>query len=143
MSLRVRQVQLTAATADATFGRAISFADGLNDPSRQHTWEIDRYAVDRLRPRSQGTPDSRHDVPLPPAMTHTLRDENGVERAVSESFVIVEIENGRGETLTCQRWVRHERMDRHLVRTWRGPRLPDTAHTFEQADYFVRRPGLR
>jgi hypothetical protein len=85
--------------------------------------------------------DARHDVPLPPAMTDTLRDESGREHHVSESYVILEIENGQGARLTCQRWVTHERRDRHLVRRWRGGALSRPGTPYEQEDYFVRRPG--
>ena len=54
---------------------------------------------------------------------------------------MLEIENGHGARLTCQRWVAHERRDRHLVRTWRGGALSRPTTSYEQEDYFVRRPG--
>jgi hypothetical protein len=142
MSLKLRQVKLVAETANGTFGREVPFSDGLNLIRADNThgkstvMQAVIYALGL-----EGMLDSKHEIPLPPAMTDTLLDAEGREHHVSESFVIVEIENRESERLTCQRWVTHPEIDRHLVRAWRGPALTDASQVYEQEDYFVRRPG--
>jgi hypothetical protein len=140
--MRIRRVRLVAETASGTFGRDLAFADGLNLVRADNTHGKSTVLQSIVYALGlEGMLDSRHDVPLPPAMTDTLRDVDGTEHTVTESFVIVEIENGRGESLTSQRWVTHPAIDRHLVRTWRGPALSNASGVYEQDDYFVRRPG--
>lgn len=142
MSLRVRELRLIAETTAGTFGRELSFRDGLNLIRADNTHGKSTVMQSIIYALGlEAMVDPRHDVPLPPAMTDTLRDAEGEEHAVSESYVMLEIENGEGTRLTCQRWVAHERMDRHLVRTWRGGALSRPSSAYEQEDYFVRRPG--
>lgn len=142
MSLRVRQLRLVAETSAGTFGRELEFPDGLiliradNTRGKSTVMQSIIYALGL-----ESMVDPRHVVPLPPAMTDTLRDSKDEEHHVSESYVVLEIENGEGKRLTCQRWVAHERMDRHLIRTWSGGALSGPSNAYEQDDYFVRRPG--
>ena len=142
MSFRVRQLRLIAETGAGTFGRELVFPDGLNLIRADNTHGKSTVMQSIIYALGlEAMVDPRHDVPLPPAMTDTLRDSDGREHAVSESYVMLEIENGEGSRLTCQRWVTHERMDRHLVRTWRGGTLSQPSSAHQQEDYFVRRPG--
>lgn len=141
MSLRVRELRLVAETSNGTFGRQIGFSDGLNLIRADNTHGKSTLMMSIIYALGlEAMLDARHDVPLPPAMTDTLVDENGNEHAVAESYVMLEIENS-GDRLTCQRWVTHEEMDRHLVRTWRGPALSDPLGVYPQEDFFVRRRG--
>lgn len=142
MSLRVRRLRLIAETPAGTYGRELTFTDGLNLVRADNTHGKSTVMQSIIYALGlEAMIDPRHDVPLPPAMTDTLRDETGNEHRVSESYVMLEVENGEGARLTCQRWVAHERMDHHLVRTWRGGALSGLGTAHEQKDYFVRRPG--
>lgn len=85
--------------------------------------------------------DMRQTVPLTSAMTDLLRTPDDTEAKVRESFVVLEIENGEGERLTCQRYAKHDSIDRHLVRSWRGGALSAPDGAYEQIDLYVRRPG--
>jgi hypothetical protein len=142
MRIRLRRVRLIAETTGGTYRSEVSFADGLNliraDNTRGKSTIMQSiiYALGL-----EGMIDPRHDVPLPPAMTDTLRGPDGTEYRVRESLVMLELENSNGEVLTCQRSVRHERMDRHLIRVWKGAALSNPSSAFELEDYFVRRPG--
>ena len=103
-----------AETAAGTFGRELGFIDGLNMIRADNTRGKSTVMQSIIYVLGlEAMVDARHDVPLPPAMTDTLRDETGREHRVSESYVMLEIENGHGARLTCQRWVAHERRDRH------------------------------
>src|SRR5688572_26062878 len=109
--LRVRNLLLVAETDAGTFGRDVEFHNGLNLVRADNThgkstvMQSIVYALGL-----EAMIDSRHDVPLPPAMTDTLRDERGREHNVAESYVMLEIENGQGARLSCQRWVAHDRI---------------------------------
>ena len=102
MSLRIRQLRLIAETGTGTFGRELAFPDGLNVIRADNTHGKSTVMQSIIYALGlEAMVDPRHDVPLPPAMTDTLRDPDGREHRVSESYVVLEIENGEGARLTC------------------------------------------
>jgi hypothetical protein len=142
MTLRLRELRLVALTSEGRFGTELSFDDGLNVIRADNTqgkstvMESVIYALGL-----DAIIDMRQTVPLTSAMTDLLRTPEDVEVAVRESFVMLEIENHDGERLTCQRYAKHESIDRHLVRSWRGGALSNPDVAYEQVDLYVRRPG--
>ena len=141
MSLRVRRLRLVAETPDGPHGTDLEFEDGLvvlradNTSGKSTCVQAIVYGLG-LEPMLT----MRHEVPLPHAMTDRLECD-GRELPVLESHVMVEVQNGVGETLTVQRWAKSESYDRHLIRTWNGPALTDPSGAWQQRDTFVRLAG--
>ncbi len=79
-------------------------------------------------------------APLKPAVQSEIQDESGVEHPVIESWVMTELENGRGERLTLRRQIVGG-ADPHLVNSWEGPALTDPSGGYTMRDFFVRMGG--
>jgi hypothetical protein len=89
---------------------------------------------------------ARASAPLGSALTSELRTgaaENSPAVAVNRSWVAVELENESGRIVTAQRHVRHDRVDRNLVRVWDGPILTDPTLAAKTApqDLFLHLAG--
>jgi len=142
MTLAIRRVRLRAVTGDGTFGADVELHRGLtviNAPNTSGKSTITQAILYGLG--LEATLGPQRDVPLPHAMTHTLNDD-GVERPVLESQVILEVETGDGSALTVRRYVKHPNIDQRLISVWRGS-LPEveTGEGQERMDFFVRDPG--
>lgn len=141
MSLRIRALQLHVKTPAGPYGCYFEFSDGLvvlhagNTMGKSTCVHSILYALGL-----EGMLSSKHDVPLPRAMTHVISDSDGQQHQVLESHVMLEIENHAGEVLTIQRPVRSS-LNTRLVRTWSGPKLTNPAGVYEQSDRFVRVEG--
>ena len=141
MSLRLRRLRLIAQTDEGPYGVNIPFHDGLtvlrarNSRGKSTCVQAIVYALGL-----EAMLTTRHEVPLPHAMTDRLNSGSG-ELAVRESWVTLEVENGDGEVMTTQRWAKSDSYDINLIRTWQGPALSHPDGGYEQRDTFARRPG--
>src|SRR5207247_933316 len=81
----------------------------------------------------------KRQIPLPYAVTHRLKTDDGQEIDVRESVVWLEIQNARGDWLTIRRTAKGI-VDKRLVSTWRGPYLTQRGD-WPQADYYVLDAG--
>ncbi|WP_157910503.1 ATP-binding protein [Pseudofrankia sp. BMG5.36] len=121
-------------------GTSLDFSDGLNiiradnSSGKSTCLQAIIYALGL-----EGMLSARREIPLPHAMTHAV-DIDGLDFAVLESHVSLEIENDRGEVLTVRRAVKSDAVERSLVQTWEGPQLTASGD-YPRRDYFVRRPG--
>jgi hypothetical protein len=142
MTLKVRELRLVAETDQGRYGAAASFADGLSILRADNTHgksTLVQAIIYALGLEAMLGP--RHEVPLPPAMTDALRTPAGETVAVRRSFVMLEIENGRGERWTMQRIAKDPEADHRLIRTWEGPAISRPAEAATQRDYYVRLSG--
>lgn len=140
MTLRLRHLRLRAETEVGTFGADIPFKLGLNvlwaDNTKGKSTCLQGllYVLGLERMLSP-----RREVPLTYVMTHHLKDENGVEHAVLESSVWLEVENGDGRIVTIRRGVKTEANPK-LVSVFCGPALTQIGD-YKQADYWVLDAG--
>jgi hypothetical protein len=142
MSLRVRAIKLAVRTDVGPYGFQAEFPDGLvliraNNTHGKSTLLQSMIWALGLESMFGGS----SAIPLSHAMTDRLRTPAGDEVAVQESSVLIEIENGDGERLTCQRWVVHPSIQRNLVRTWTSPEITRPSGAGKQRDYYVRQSG--
>jgi hypothetical protein len=142
MSLRIRRLKLLVVTDRGDFVTDISFPDGLvlvradNTSGKSTCIKAIIYALGLERmfgPANQ--------PPLSPAMMSLLED-GADERVVIESEVFLQIENGRGDSMTIQRKVSGpSERDWRLVTVWDGVVLDSPAANLPGKDYYVRDPG--
>lgn len=145
MSLRLRALRLRADTADGAYGHDIRFDDGLvvvraeNSMGKTTAVNSILYALGM-----EGLIAQSQRVPLPPAMTSRLRAPDGGVVEVSESRVLLEVENHLGEILTFERYAKREGGDTRLVRVWRARRVTDPSpeDTFEDLLARVQGSGV-
>jgi predicted nucleic acid-binding Zn-ribbon protein len=140
--LRIRFLRLRAITAKQTFGADLRFSAGLNvlragnTSGKSTCLQAIMFALGLERALGP-----QLTIPLPYAMRERIQErENGDYQQVLESFVELEIENGRAEVLTIRRDVVGG-ANTKLVRTWRGPRLSLSDDRGQQRDFFVHDPG--
>jgi cytochrome c556 len=141
MSLRLRRLKLMADTREGPYGVDLPFTDGLvvlradNTSGKSTCIQAIFYALGL-----EAMLTTRHTVPLPHAMTDYLETPSG-PLIVTDSFVMLEIENARGEVMTVQRWAKSETYEPNLIQVWDGPALSEPAGGFAQQDMYVRLPG--
>ena len=136
MSLRLRALRLRAFTADGEYGRDLHFDAGLvvlraeNSMGKTTATNSMLFALGM-----EGLIAQSHKVPLPPVMTSRLMTPQDREVAVSESRVLLEVENHDGDILTFERFAKRQDGDTRLVRIWNGARVtaPTPEDTFEDA----------
>jgi hypothetical protein len=140
--LRIRLLRLRAITAKQTFGADLAFSAGLNvlragnTSGKSTCLQAIMFALGLERALGPQLA-----IPLPYAMRERIQErQHGDYQQVLESFVELEIENGRGEILAIRRDVVGG-ANTKLVRTWRGPRLSRSDETGQQRDFFVHDPG--
>lgn len=141
MSLRLRHLRLVAETSEGPHGVDLPLQDGLvvlradNTSGKSTCVQAIVYALG-LEPMLT----VRHEVPLPHAMTDRIESPAG-ELPVLESYVLLELENEKGESLTVQRWAKSETHQINLIRTWNGPALTQPGGAWLQRDTFTRQQG--
>ena len=124
MSVRLRSLRLVAHTEDGEFGRDLHFADGLvvlraeNSMGKTTATNSIVYAMGM-----EGLITQRHEVPLTAAMTEQLQAPDGRTLKVSESVVLLEIENDRGQTATLERYAKRQDGDTRAIRVWNARRV--------------------
>ncbi|MFB4298180.1 AAA family ATPase [Actinomadura sp. NTSP31] len=140
--LTFRSLSLRVQTTGPLCGVDIPFSPGLNllradnSSGKSTCLQAIIYALGL-----EGMLSARRDIPLAHAMTDSVKIE-AQELRVTESWVMLEMENSNGEVLTVRRAVKSSSRDRALIQTWRSPVLTsqDVAPGPSQ-DYFVRRRG--
>ncbi|WP_028061198.1 SMC family protein [Candidatus Solirubrobacter pratensis] len=80
-------------------------------------------------------------MPLKPAAYELVADADGTELPVLSSYVMLELENADGKRLTAQRYLKHERFKRDLVRTWEAGKLTDPQADVPVRERYTRVPG--
>lgn len=147
MRMKVRAVRLRALTSDGAWERAVTFRPGFNvvrgGNSRGKTQIVQAviYCLGLERMLQ-----ARANAPLGSALTSELRTgaaEDSPALSVQRSWVAIELENDAGRIITAQRHVRHDRLDRNLVRVWEAPGLTDPTRlaATEPHDMFLHLQG--
>jgi hypothetical protein len=141
MALRVRHLQLVLSTEAGAFGAEMRFTDGLNVLAAPNTSGKSTCVMSILYALGlEGMLGPGHSPPLPDAMCRRVMHE-GVEYAVIESRVRLEIENGRNEALTVERLVTGTNQARQLIRSISGPALSSPRDDYLRRDFYVRTGG--
>lgn len=141
MSLRFRHLRLRAQTSSGLFGADVDFPDGLvllranNTMGKSTLVNAIAYAL-----AIEQVFGPRKEIPLPPSMLSKLQDDHGNELDVLQSDVYLEIENGKGESLTIRRGAAGTR-DRRLMTVWYGPQLTKPATHYQQEDLYTELSG--
>lgn len=135
--LRFGTLQISVATDKGNFGVRHSFEPGMNiiraENSRGKSTVLASlvYAIGL-----EGAFSPSQEVPLPHVLTSYV-DQVGGDAKVAESWVSLEIINGRGETATVSRPIVSSR-DRRLITVRLGAALGDPESAGPSTDYFVR-----
>lgn len=142
MSLRLRALRLLAQTEDGEFGRDLRFDDGLvvlraeNSMGKTTAVNSILYALGM-----DGLIDQRHGVPMTAAMTSQLQSPDGRMLNVSQSRVLLEVENHQGEIATFERFAKRQAGDTRMIRVWRARRVTASTAGDEYDDVLSRVPG--
>ena len=105
MSIKINRLVLEASTASGPFGLDISFSDGLfvlrveNTHGKSTCMNSIAYALGMEMALGQNT----SKPPFPPSLLKSIQDEDGVEHLVIASFVLLEISNNTGRSVTLKR----------------------------------------
>ena len=141
--MKIGHIRLRALTRSRTFGVDIPLNDGLNviradNTSGKSTCLLAVVYCLGLE-RSLGP---SLNVPLPYAMRQQIQvqREGGAYEEVLQSYVMIEISNGRDEVLCVRRDIEGG-TDRKLVQTWRGIRIENLDTHSERRDFFLHDPG--
>ena len=141
--MRIKHIRLRAITASRTLGADVQLKSGLNVIRADNTSGKSTCLLGILYclglERSLG-PNPR--VPLPYAMRQRIQVEKdgGEYEPVHQSYVMLEIENSRGEVVTLRRDIEGG-SNRKLVQTWPGTRIQEHRTATEQRDFFLHDPG--
>lgn len=140
MRLRIRHLSIRVATPKGDFGAELPFEAGLNVIRAANTMGkstavhaiVYGLGIEAILSTSQG-------VPFPHVLTHSLN--TGKEDVpVTESSVLLEFENEKGEIWTTERTVVGQR-HKNLVTVHKGPILTTEKGKYPKFDYYVRQPG--
>ena len=118
----------------------LAFADGLNvlraDNSSGKSTVLQSiiYALGL-----EGMLSARRDIPLPHSMTDYVEVDGEILPVITSS-VLLEVENGNGETIAIERSVKNSAVSPQLVQVALGPALSSPGD-YTRRDYFVRRSG--
>ncbi len=138
MSLRVRKLELLAATASGNFGAMLEFEEGLNIISAKNTSGKSTCIMSILYALGlEGMLGPSQQPPLPDAMCRSIMEGND-EFTVVESRVRLEVENHKQEIITAQRFVTGSNLSRQLVRCSLGPALSNPNAQYPTRDFYVR-----
>jgi hypothetical protein len=142
VSLRLRALRLLAHTEDGEFGRDLRFDDGLvvlraeNSMGKTTAVNSILYALGM-----EGLIAQRQGVPLTAAMTSQLQAPDGRILNVSESRVLLEVENHEGEVATLERFAKRQVGDTRMVRVWRARRVSAPTPNDRYEDVLARVAG--
>ena len=142
MSLRISHIRLRVQTTASLYGTDAPLGAGLtilyapNTSGKSTLLHAFLYALGLEQMLSP-----RREIPLSYAMRDYVEDPTtGMRADVLESYVAVEIVNGRGEHMTVRRNVVSQ-SDRKLVSVVEGPELSQGPGEYRRGDYFVLDPG--
>ena len=105
MSIIINRLILEANTADGPYGLDITLSEGLfilrveNTHGKSTCINSIAYALGMEMALGQQT----SKPPFPPSLLKSIQDKNGVEKLVISSYVMLEISNDRGQTVTLKR----------------------------------------
>jgi hypothetical protein len=105
LSITINRLILDANTADGPYGLDIPFSEGLfilrveNTHGKSTCINSIAYALGMEMALGQQT----SKPPFPPSLLKSIQDENGSEKLVVSSYVMLEISNDRGQTVTLKR----------------------------------------
>lgn len=139
-TLRLRAISVRIETGRGRVGMDLAFADGLNvlraDNSSGKSTVLQSiiYALGL-----EGMLSARRDVPLPHSMTDYV-EVDGEALPVITSAVVLEVQNGDGESIAIERSVKNSVVSQQLVQVTLGPALTSPGD-YPRRDYFVRRSG--
>lgn len=142
--LRIRHLFININTDQGAFGTQQNFYDGLNViraenyAGKSQVVQSIMYALGL-----EGMQGPSHAVPLAHAMTEYLDyfvAGKKLNANVIDSMVSIEIENGKGQSLTVQRAIAGER-NRHLMTVYEGRAITKSEGLTTARDYFVREGG--
>jgi hypothetical protein len=141
MAFRLRALRIQLATGDGPYGTRMVFGPGLNVIRGDNTSGKSTCLMALIYALGlEGMISASRTPPFTPAMTTELFTPALTMTPVLESSVTVEVENGEGEVLTVQRWVKHARYRPNLVTIWDAPMLSVPTGA-EGQDLFVRESG--
>jgi hypothetical protein len=142
VSLRLRALRLLAYTEDGEFGRDLRFDDGLvvlraeNSMGKTTAVNSVLYALGM-----EGLIAQRQGVPLTAAMTSQLQAPNGRVLTVSESRVLLEVENHEGRVATLERFAKRQLGDTRMIRVWHARRVSAPTPDDRYEDVLARVAG--
>ena len=143
MSFKLRQIEIRITTLQGIFGVRVCMddaglivirADNTSGKSTLVQALIYGLGLEAMLTANQQA------LPLQYAVTEKFLYE-GKEVHVSESEVLIEMQNSAGEIITTQRPIISTTKKKHLVTVWSGPALTDPGTFYEKSDYFVRIEG--
>ena len=136
--LRIRHIRLRAETTGGVYGTDVKLDGGLtvlyapNTSGKSTVLHAFLYALGLEQMLSP-----RREIPLSYAMRDYVEDPSTkVEHKILQSYVIVEIENADGHSMTVRRNVIAEG-DRRLISVTLGPELTRGPGDYPRRDYFV------
>jgi hypothetical protein len=142
VSLRLRALRLLAHTEDGEFVRNLHFDDGLvvlraeNSMGKTTAVNSILYALGM-----DGLISQRQGVPLTAAMTSQLQGPDGRILNVSESRVLLEVENHAGQIATLERFAKRQTGDTRMVRVWHAQRVSAPTPDDRYEDMLARVAG--
>lgn len=140
--MRIRQLKIDIQTEAGPFSCELDFSDGLvvvwADNSMGKSTCV-RAILIALGMEAMLTT-NRSELPIPPALTDMLENDDGEECTVLESHVYLEIENESNHRIVVHRTIRGER-DSNLISVINGPALSIPGQPYPSSDYFVNLSG--
>lgn len=143
MSLKLRQIEIRITTLQGIFGVRVRLdddglivirADNTSGKSTLVQGLIYGLGLEAMLTANQQA------LPLQYAITEKFLYE-GREVRVSESEVLIEMQNSNGEIITTQRPIISNTKKKHLITVWNGPALTEPENLYDKSDYFVRIEG--
>jgi len=141
VKLRIDRLKIVAVTSERHYGADISFESGLNVLRADNSSGKSTLANAILYGLGlEGMLGPNWPRPLKYALYEKLTDDNGVEHAVQESYVLLEISNDRDECWTVRRQI-HGELGTDLVQVWDGQAISAAQRARHRGDMFVRTAG--
>src|SRR5580698_1946144 len=143
MSFKLRQIEIRITTLQGIFGVRVRLdedglivirADNTSGKSTLVQGLIYGLGLEAMLTANQQA------LPLQYAITEKFLYE-GREVHVSESEVLVEMQNSKGEIVTTQRPIISNTKKKHLITVWNGAALTEPENLYDKFDYFVRIEG--
>lgn len=142
MKLKLIATAVVAETERGRFSARIMFDDGVNVISAHNNRGKTTALMSMLYALGlEGMLGPGEQMPLKPAAHELLADGQGRELPVLSSYVMLEIENAAGDRMTAQRYLRHERFRRDLVRTWPAGKITQPDADVPERDLYTRVRG--
>lgn len=140
--LRVVATEVTVVTEGGRFSGRAGFDEGLGIIRAENNMGKTTMLMSILYALGlEGLLGPGDQQPLKPAVLREIRDEAGATHPVVESWVMLEVANGRGNWLTLQRPIVSHAEKPTLVHTWNGAALTNPGGEYAARDFYVRMSG--